>query len=381
MSDVPLEPKTAETAEHDQLRMWVARAMIAEDAHWVADVVTSSTSTGSGAVLALALGHLFARICYEGALALRSARIGIPILADLLNERHSATTTRTRHTVKVLDDTKKSEEDVLSELRAVHESVHAALMRQGSPLRRWLSTDLGLHIVNGSVVVVTTPTAFRLGLDVTDLHSMAGENLHEVVHEWGQTTIVLTAATGQPFNPDEGTLDFGNVKIDYRDRVTSRYLSGRFDSAFSTEEKLLLAMLEADLSTSLVLLPLTEHGHEMAVFRARVITLLHGLHALQRLLARHPRLESDGTRSLRRLLADAPTGRLLGRGGTAVRNRCMHYELRDPRIVLDPALPMAGIVEAVYPGATWEVFESDVLRVSERTVDVLRAWQPSRTST
>jgi len=61
-----------------------ARAMLAQDARWIADAMLSAQS-GEGWLPLVLLGHS-ARIVYEGSIALRSANpaVGVPELAQTL---------------------------------------------------------------------------------------------------------------------------------------------------------------------------------------------------------------------------------------------------------------------------------------------------------
>lgn len=169
-----------------ELRGWAARRMLAEDARWVADIVYSSRNAGDcRAYPALLLGHHFVRIAYEGAKAIRSTNpnVGWPELTELLKEEYAPITERARHVSKLLDDTKKSYDDVLAELRAVQEDNTKSLTGKAPRLLRWLESDLGLYSLAGSIVGATMPIAYRLALDPKDPHAMGGENLHAVTRE------------------------------------------------------------------------------------------------------------------------------------------------------------------------------------------------------
>src|ERR1017187_6069036 len=102
-----------------ELRVWVGRKLLAEDARWAMDVALSAGGVDhlSGYV-PLVMGHHFVRIAYEGTIAIRSGnpRVGIPALAALLQDKYAAITTRARHLTKLLDNTKKSYTEVLTDL-------------------------------------------------------------------------------------------------------------------------------------------------------------------------------------------------------------------------------------------------------------------------
>jgi len=94
--------------------------MIAQDARWVADALLSTQSAGKASgVLAFALMGHSARIVYEGSAAIRSSNIdlGLPELAELLEDHYADVVARARHAGKFLDDKKKAFEDLLLTFR------------------------------------------------------------------------------------------------------------------------------------------------------------------------------------------------------------------------------------------------------------------------
>lgn len=363
----------------DARRGWAARVMLAEDARWVADVVLSANKwAGAMPYPALLLGHHFVRIAYEGAIAIRSLNphVGWKPLADLLTDQYAAITKRARHVTKLLDDTKKGYEGVLEDLAKSLNSNQETFMGKAPRWLRWLEADLGLHFINDSLVGASIPMAYRLDLEPSDKRSISGAPLRAVSEEWGGTMMALSAADLR--EPDlTPTLDLSKCKVKYRNHVASTYLSGKYEREFSDPLKILVLMVEGDLNTMREFLPLTATRHEQATFRARTVTVHHALSALRQVEQRFAMLDTPGMRGLRILLSDSPTRRLMCREAALVRNRCVHYEMNDPAIQLDPTLPMSGVVEAVYPGNTWERFDEDVAGVMERFSDHLATWRPA----
>jgi hypothetical protein len=327
------------------------------------------------AYAALLLGHHFVRIVYEGAIAIRSKNenVGWPPLAKLLDDQFATITARARHVTKLLDDTKKSYEDVLADLHQVYQHNVATLTGKAPRGLRSFERDLGLFSIDDALVGATMPMAYRLALDPGDQKVMAGEALEDVTKEWGATTSVLMAATLQsPLN--EGTMDGAGVTVRYRDVRAAQYLAGRYESEFPIELKLLLLLIEGDLNTNRLFLPALSAGYEVTAFRARVATLYHSLTALREIASRYRHLSAATFRELVTALESEPVLRLLDRGGKRVRNRCVHYEITEKTIELDPALPMNGVVEAV-AGRTYGEFDADVRAVTGRLADLLSTWR------
>lgn len=249
---------------------------------------------------------------------------------------------------------------------------HEALTGHAIRVARWLETDLGIYYLDRSTIGATIPIAYRLGLHPTHTASISDADLLAVSEEWGGTLAVLGAAldASQP-NP---TLDLSDIRISYRDRMASNYLHTRFDPQFPPELKALLLLIESDLNTARLLLPRTSPRHEGAVFRAQVITTYHCLSALQQISDAYRARDTRGLRTLRSFLSDEPTERLLSPAGKMVRDRSVHYEMNDRRIVPDLTRPMYGLVEAVYPERTWEAFDTNVREATNRAAEVLVDW-------
>lgn len=373
---VPIRPGPG--IDPADLRGWAARKSLAEDARWAMDTILSANKVPElGPYVGLLLGHHFVRIAYEGAIAIRSANpsMGIPELAALLSGRFAPITARARHLTKMLDNTKKTYADVLSEFAAELKVHHDALTGNAVRLARWLETDLGLFYMDGALVGATVPIAYRLGLHPSDPTIMWEEDLNGITKEWGGTLAVLGAATFDD-REAEATLDLAGIRVTSRDRRADRYLASRFDPQFPRELKMLILMIEGDLNTARLILPRTTRGHQSAEFRARTVTVYHCLSALKRISDQHPGLRTRGLDGLRALLADAAVQRLLSSTGEKVRNRSVHYEMNDPAIHPDLTRPMNGVVEAVCAGQSWEAFDRDVHGVAERTAEHLAFWKP-----
>jgi hypothetical protein len=345
--------------------------MVAEDARWVQDVVLSTKASDAGATAALLLGHHFVRIAYEGSLTLRSDRpfVGVPQLAAHLTDQFEAITTRARHMSKLLDDKKKSQQEVLDEIGVALQVNRRTFLEKVHPLVRWWATDLGMYRVDGRIVGTTVPMSYRLGLDVSSQQTMFEEAISEVTQEWGATMAVLGSA--DLLLPAEPTLDLGSLAVSDQDVRSSKYLAGRYDPVLEEQEKLLVLMIEGDLNCNETYLPAASRGHEQAAFRMRVVSLFHSLRAVESLVAR---CTADGARQVHSVLEDAPTRKLLSRSGTQVRNRCVHYPITDRRIAIDPTLPMFGIVESVFPGETFESLDRTVGAVTARMAEALSSW-------
>lgn len=357
-----------------------ARFMVAQDARWIADALQSTQRHRSGSGwLPLVLNGHSARIVYEGSAALLSPdpNVGVPPLAALLEDRFADVIARARHAGKLLDDTKKSYAQLREELGAFYAAHRQEFSGNAVRLARWLESDLGLFSAPGGKILGSTITGqFRLGVSSEAGLADLGPRLFEVAQEQGGALAVLSAAAGDT-TPPLSTFDYAALgRMVGKDRKAAKYLAGRYDPVMSLETKLLLLMVEGEVNTTDVLLPLTESGHEEAVFRARVVSTFHALRAVEEVLASAPSAQSSGTGRVRALLSEPSTRQMLDDArARRVRNRCMHYEIRGGSVVLDPHQPMFGIVEALWPERSFEELNADVRAINARLAEALRLWR------
>jgi hypothetical protein len=363
----------------DELRGWAARKMMYEDGVWAADVARSTRSSNLVAsYVGLFLSHHFVRIAYEGATAIRSPSryVGIPEFAGQLSDQYAAITARSRHTTKVLDDTKKTLPDVLAEFRDELVSHQNAFTGRAKWWVRWAETDLGLYLLGDSLIGATVPASYRLGIDPSAPGAnKTGQALANVSEEWGGAVAAMCVTTFVIDEP-EGSIDFSGLAIRTRDCRADRYLASRFEAMFSLELKLLLLLIEGDLNSSRLVLSFTAHGHQGAVFRAKMITAYHCLTSLRRIADLYQDLVSPAMNQLREMLDSDPVKRVISAEGLKIRNRCVHYEMNDPRLQPNLTMPMCGLVEALLPGYTWASFASDVDEVTVRVAEILARWRP-----
>ncbi len=360
-----------------RLRGWAARKLAYEDAAWAIDVNQSAcTNVDVQWFIGLSVTHHFVRIAYEGATLLRASNpaAGIPLLADLLTDHYATITKRYRHSTKLLDDTGKPLETMLSEFDDELKSHREEFLGNSWKCVRWAESDLGMYLIDGAVVGATVPASYRLGVSVSTKAHKTGEGILAVAEEWGAILAAVRSATLLVDEPDS-SLDLRGVEVQSRDRRAARYLRRRFEPSFPIALKMLLLLIEGDLNTSRLFLPLTAPGHEGPVFRAQFVTVYHSLTSLQRIADEYLAITSPGLTELRALLNSAPAMRLVSRGGLNIRNRCVHYEMNDPAILPDLTMPMCGLIEAVFPGQTWESVKSDVHLVTEQLAVVLGRWR------
>jgi hypothetical protein len=201
-----------------------SRTMLAEDARWAMDIVSSSLrSPEVQGVIPLAIGHHLVRVAYEGSIALQSSdpNVGIPTLAALIGDKFSTITARTRHTSKVLDNTSTKYQSLIAELEGIQLEHNRRFTGNTHKWLRWLESDLGLyHRYGNEVIGATVPAAYRLGFSFTE-DGLSADDIREVSEEWGGTLNILGAATLDTSGP-KPTIDFGSARIALIDKLAAK---------------------------------------------------------------------------------------------------------------------------------------------------------------
>jgi hypothetical protein len=228
---------------------------------------------------------------------------------------------------------------------------------------------------SGRVLFSTITGQFRIGLTTDSRLEDAGPLMSAVATEMGQALTLLSAADGSD-EPIEGTLSYDAVgRLRDSDRKAVNYLEDRYDPAMPIETKLLLLMVEGEITMSELVLSITARRHEEAAFRARVISAYHALRAVEGVLVRYPEAQSPETRAVRAFYETLEPRRLLDqRALRQVRNRCMHYEIQDKTMPLDSASPMFGIVEALDRTTSFASVDEDVRAVTSNLALLLGRW-------
>lgn len=352
--------------------------MIAQDARWVGDALlsTSAFPTSASAVSLALLGHS-SRIVYEGGCFLRNDKTFPELtgLADLLPREFATVIQRARHATKLLDDNKKTMDDLGKELAAWLAVHRAEFFGNSYRLVRFLESDIGLFRSGGRLMLATLPVQFRLGADPGMRIEGLGPFVHGLAVEHGSNLSVLAAGAGESLSisPGQDYSSLGSIPGD--DRRSARYLARRYDPELSIATKLLVLLIEGEVTTAHLLLPLTAVGHLDAVFRARFISVFHSLSALQAILTSHASARSTSTARIRSVLETAPARWILtDRGARRLRNQCVHYAIRGEDVRVDWAAPMFGLVPALTDGRTLEEVDDELTVVTGHLADAVRDW-------
>lgn len=368
-----VSPVTSPTPHPAAINGAVTRAMIAQDAFMISDVMLSAQhdSEVGGIVPLVTLGHA-ARIAYEGSRVLRSPdpQLGIPQLAAILNSGHSDTIERARHATKLLDDTKKTTADLIAAMDSYGEAHAREYLDSVVWFARGLGRDLGLYLLDGQVLGATVPLQYRFGVPSSVPISEVGKLLYEVAQSLGGTLWVLAASNLQ--EPQlQATVDFAALKpMTMKDVLAKKYLAGAYDPGLTHGAKLLLLMIEGEAASALHALQPAAPSHRDAVFRARLISVVHAVRGLAVIAA----LTTPPAHVTTFLHTPSATLFLQDGDIQALRNVCMHYGIRLKQYQ-PSANPLFGLVEVIAPSWTFDALEATVIGTLRDAVETLATWR------
>jgi hypothetical protein len=319
-----------------------------------------------------------ARIVYEGSIAVESPNphLGVPEFANGLDHSHDGPIARSRHGGKFLDDNKKTFADLQGDMLVYYAAHQDEFLGNTVPFARFLESDISIISGAGNRVVGSSITShFRSGIESSiDLES-SGPLFFALARSQGGVLAWLSAFDGIS-TPNVATIDYSTVGgITGTDERVVRYLRDRYDPSFDVATKLIVLMVEGELNTCLSVMAAGEARHAESIFRARVVGVYHSLRAVEGVLDANPSATSTRTQNIRTMLAHPSTRRLLDEPALRrIRNRCMHYEIRDTALPLDPALPMFGIVEALSSGDSFAGVHEEVVEVAARLAAAIHDW-------
>ena len=342
-----------------------ARTMVAEDATWVAEAFLSSRDSPLRGLTAFAFAGFAARVVYEGSAMLRSRdpHVGIPKLAAQIAGQGQEIVGRARHASKLLDDRQKSFELLGDELLTFMNAQRSQFLGNAVPFARWLESDVGIYTVRSRLIAATATAQFRLGLSAGLPVGEAGQAAYDVAHSQGSTLALLGMSDGSEFRP-EVNKNYINLSDVDSFVVRSAKRIKRMYSSLGEPAAIMLLLVESEVGAAAELLPLAEENHRDSVFRARMVSLFHCLRAIRDVLVRNPDAGGPVVERLKRVLDDPVAVRILSdQSFERLRDRCMHYEIRDPRFDPDHNRPMFGIVEYLLPGSSFEEVERDTRRL------------------
>ncbi|BAG20673.1 hypothetical protein SGR_3844 [Streptomyces griseus subsp. griseus NBRC 13350] len=279
-----------------------------------------------------------------------------PALAGLLSGDFQAIVARSRHSLKLFEDTKRRIPGQLEYFRDEIFTAHANYFTGNvSSDFRHLETDLGLFFYASRLVSTSHVANFHLGISPRETLAMTGQEMMNFSEQYGRYFGYLGAQV-----PVEGGATFFS-RMDPRkmgevgnDVHSTAYYANVFDSPENLDLNALLTVFRCMVNFAST--ALSSSGSEGVVdyteFKIKFLTVYQVLASLEVLRSDSEySLTSRSDRALQGIL-DAPAARaVMDRSARPFRNTLMHYNL-DRRLDLskvDLASPVFNLASAYYP--------------------------------
>jgi len=281
---------------------------------------------------------------------------------------------RSRHALKLFDDTKRDLEGQVAFFRDEIEPAHRRRFLRPIPWP-W-AKDLGIYKYEDRPISNTHVASFLTGYDPPKLFTRGmSDELRSIASDYGRYFAALGASLDPTAESFASRWDSSRLKgVDER---ADRYYRGLFAGATSREINPLLGLFQALINFATFVLPLDPVPESwQTIFKIRFLTLYHVLSGLAKLRASGRISPSGGAAHLDAILNTSEAATLLSSSVRPVRNTLMHYG-PDPRLALtslDLGMPLYGLPEACCGGRDAPWLESVVTKQIELTAAELQAW-------
>lgn len=353
------QDKSAATVDWSALDL----SMLRDDVNWIASLGEASRANARWqGITGLVLTPHMARIVHEGMDLLRRQR---PAQVRAVRLKFGPQIEAARHTVKLLDDTKKLYDGVIRDFERIDDEHskawtfgrnYAIGVRDGRIFSTSRSSEFQQSGRLAERTIVPNGYSNRFGYDIGQAAAMivrqfghAPQFMPLPVDQWGEA-------------PSEVTLD------------RAGYYKTRFEPEFPAALKDVLCVIEGSINSCLHVFKPVEGPFTNPVFRVQLVTVSHALSALNEVRKKYPQLgETPGMSRISRVI-DSPEAVHLS-SLRKLRNRCMHYLIPHTLTGLGERLPMYGLVESTSPGFTYEIVNAELQLVLAALSDALYSWK------
>lgn len=339
--------------------------MFQDDCAWVHSTVSSAKTDGAWeSAFGLVLLPHMARIVHEGAGLVARHR---PAQAKSIQLRFRGEIEAARHAVKLLDDNKRTAEEIIADFDKIN-AEHADALAG--------SLDLAVVSTGGQLLTTSRVASFHYAARLAVLRASVGQRnySYELAHDLGSAMATILKQFGRAVPPPLPIALPAGSPAEHEDGDRDDYLAGRFASGLTGSEKELLTTVEGTVNTALLAFEPAVDLFPGPVFRGRVVVLTHALTALEAILAL-PVFEDDpesGAAIANIIRSNEASNFLTYR---TLRNRCMHYGIPSSIEVLDPSAPDYGLCAAT-TGRTFHEVNFEVTHLLTTISKELREWRP-----
>jgi hypothetical protein len=338
--------------------------MVRDDVSWVVSLVTAANESAWDFAVGLSVIPQVARVLHEGLAQLQRRR---PEAVPELTRGWDPDIATARHTVKLLDDTKKTIDSVLEEFASIGAAQSAAFSSRG---------DFAFVESDGRALATSRLASYQ-GIASLDDRGMPqeGTRSYNVGQTMGGRIVALQRAFGKgdpvvrrvslPFLPTPRPVE---LTAEVFDAIS-------FDASLPMSAKDVVMIVECAVNAALHVFAPTDATHPATLFRVRFVAVTHAVSALRQIVEQFPENRSASARRRLEAILDSPSARRLV-ALRPLRNRSMHYGIPATMQGLTASLPAYGLVEATTQNeVTHAEINSEMVSVLESLSDALRDWR------
>lgn len=357
----------------------VIRQGIANDAAYAGRFIRDFTNprcVSYGPIIAICMAPYLSLFVHE---SYRKLGASDPALAALLSTDVEAIVERSRHTLKLFEDTHRYIDGQIDYFRDEILSAHTNyfLRKIWLPPARVFMKDLGLFSYEKRLILGTHGGNFFMGIEPSALFAKTGAEMRGIYEKYGRIFRHLGARL------DSGDATFMlnldpqlfNQKPD--DVRADKYYPSVFDGPQNPYLNAVLTVFRGMMN--FVNSAITQaNDTDYTVFKIRFLTLYPVLESLKRLRAEQQSysLTARSVSFIGNIVDTAEAQVILNRTAKPFRNTLMHYNL-NPHIDLarvDLAQPLFGLVPIYFPAHDVGSFAVMVDRCINETATLMEAW-------
>ncbi len=358
------------------LREQLQRDAIQRDVEFVGRFISSLQRPGMSpmvkSVASFCLFPFMSLFVYESEAKLNQLA---PQVAGLMSASAKDVVARSRHSLKLFDDTHRGLPGQLAYFR--NEIEPASRERFLQPISWPWATDLGIYSYQDSPISTTHVVTFVLGYEPRKLLTRtASAEIHSLAEEYGRYLAYL----GVNLDPHAASFASGieATRLTHQDFRSRRYYKTIFNGADTPDVNALLTVFRVMINFGAQVLPLdTSQESWQTTLKIRFVTLYHVLTSLDTLRgSKRIDIARAAAGKLDTILDTADSRFLTSAAIRPLRNTLMHYGI-DPRIptgALSLHAPLYGLVPACLPGHSHATIEGAVGRQIELTAAALNDW-------
>jgi hypothetical protein len=304
-----------------------------------------------------------------------------PALASSLSSNVKSIVTRSRHSLKLFEDTRRG---IDGQLAYFHDEVLPTHSRHflGNtwlPLARPLEKDLGLFSYDARLIATSHGATFHMGVDPQELLTKTGPELRAIYEEYGRYFARLGARLDTSGETFVSKLDPRRFNQRPNDTRAVRYYRRVFDGTSNPDLNALLTVFRGMMNfvNSVITAGMNKGDVEYTVFKIRFLTLYQILGSLQAL--HDERLRDLTPRSvafMERITGSAEARLITEPAAKPFRNTLMHYNL-DSRLYatrVDIGQSLFGLVPIYFPSYEVTAFATVVDRCIAETATAIEEW-------